>query len=309
VVGKTAIGPRALTVIVVVVGLALSAVSAASGQPQRSSAQPQWIVFTADPPALGVEQIFRMQSTGKGLKQLTRGQYPAQAPVFSPDGKRIAFARLGGGIFSMNLNGKGLRRLTTNGRDSYPAWSPDGRQIAFLRPTEKGWRVYVMSASGAGERRLPQAPPAGRPSWTDHGLVIPTQGDLARIDPRTGHVEKLFGALIDASTGMDGAAISPDLSTTTFVGPRKPDRGDKECGDNMACPRFALYIQDLRKHKAPRILARDAGPAGFSHDGESLAFVARNRIVLWLLKNGTSTRVATGKVNPTPSSPPAWQPR
>jgi Tol biopolymer transport system component len=298
-----------LTVIVVVVGLALSAASAASGQPRRSSAQPQWIVFTADPPALGVEQIFRIQSSGKGLKQLTRGQYPAQAPAFSPNGKRIAFARLGGGIFSMNLDGKGLRRLTSNGRDSFPAWSPDGKQIAFLRPTEKGWRVYVMSASGAGERRLPHAPPAGRPSWTDRGLVIPTEGDLARIDARSGRVQKLFGALIDASTGMDAATVSPDLSTTTFVGPRKPDPGDKECGDNMGCPRFALYIQDLRKHKAPRILARDAGPAAFSRDGESLAFVARNRIVLWLLKNGTSTKVATGKISPTTSSPPAWQPR
>ena len=307
-VGKTAIGPRALTVIVVVVGLALSAVSAASGQPQRSSAQPQWIVFTADPPALGVEQIFRMQSTGKGLKQLTRGQYPAQAPVFSPDGKRIAFARLGGGIFSMNLNGKGLRRLTTNGRDSYPAWSPDGRQIAFLRPTEKGWRVYVMSASGAGERRLPQAPPAGRPSWTDHGLVIPTQGDLARIDPRTGHVEKLFGALIDASTGMDGTSVSPDLSIVTFVGPRKPDTGDKECGENIACARYALYIQDLAKHKAPRILLKDAGPASFSADGTSATFVAKNRIVLWTVKSGKSSTIRTGKVNPTTSSPPAFQP-
>jgi Tol biopolymer transport system component len=309
VVGKTAIGPRALTVIVVVVGVALAAVAAASGQPQRTSGQPQWIVFTADPPSVGVEQIFRIQPSGKGLKQLTRGQYPAQAPVFSPNGKRLAFARLGGGIFSMNLDGTGLRRLTGNGRDSFPAWSPDGRQIAFLRPTVKGWRVFVMSASGAGERRLPMAPPAGRPSWTGRGLVIPTQGDLARIDPRSGRVQKLFGALIDATTGMDGATVSPDLSTTTFVGSRKPDPGDKECGDNMGCPRFALYIQDLRKHKAPRILARDAGPAGFSQDGKSVAFVAKNRIVLWRLENGKSTKVATGKVSPTASSPPAWQPR
>jgi len=309
VVGKTAIGPRVLTAIVVVVVVGLATVSAASGQSQRSSAQPQWIVFTADPPAIGVEQIFRIQPSGKGLKQLTRGQYPAQAPTFSPNGQRIAFARLGGGIFSMNLDGTGLRRLTGNGRDSFPAWSPDGKQIAFLRPEVDGWRVYVMSASGAAERRLRLAPPAGRPTWTSRGLVIPTNGDLARIDPRSGRVQKLFGALIDAATGMDGAAASPDLSTVTFVGPRKPDRGDKECGDNLACPRFALYIQDLRKHKAPRMLARDAGPAGFSRDGKSVAFVAKNRIVFWRLDNGKSTRIATGKISPTPSSPPAWQPR
>jgi Tol biopolymer transport system component len=302
--------PLALAVIVVVVGLALAAVSAASGQLQRSTAPPRWIVFTAAPPEIGVEQIFRITLSGKSLKQLTRGASPAEAPAFSPNGKRIAFTRLGAGIFSMNLDGTGLRRLTTNGRDSFPAWSPDGKQIAFIRPFVDGWRVYVMSASGAGERRLRLAPSAGRPSWTPLGLVIPTAvGDLARIDPRSGRVQKLFGALIDASTGLTGAAVSPDLSTVTFVGPRPPTPGDKDCGEGVPCPRFALYIQDLRRHKGPRMLARDAGPATFSPDGRSLAYVAKNRIVLRLLANGTSRSVTTGKANPTTSSPPAWQPR
>ena len=100
----------------------------------------------------------------------------------------------------MNLDGTGVRRLTTNGRDNFPAWSPDGKQIAFLRPFANGWRVYVMSASGTGERRLRLAPSAGRPSWTGRGLVIPTEGDLARIDPGSGRVFKRFGATIDASS-------------------------------------------------------------------------------------------------------------
>ena len=86
-------------------------------------------------------------------------------------------------------------------------------------PLSSGWKIYVMSASGAGERQLRQAPPAGRPTWTSRGLLIPTNGDLAKIDPRTGHVQKLFGALIDASVGMDTTAISPDLSTISFVAP------------------------------------------------------------------------------------------
>jgi Tol biopolymer transport system component len=308
---NTAIGPRLPTVIFLVVGLALAAVSAAAGQPQRSSPQPPWIVFTARSPGHGVEQIFRINQSGTGLKQLTRSSYPSAAPAFSPDGKRIAFARLGAGIFSMNLDGTGVRRLTGNGRDSFPAWSPDGKQIAFVRPLVSGWRVYVMSAAGTAERQLRQAPPAGRPSWTGSGLLIPTEGDLARIDPRSGRVQQLFGALIDASVGMDATAVSPDLSTLTFVGPRPPDRGDKECGDNVACPRFALFIHDLRKQAtAPRILARDAGPASFSSDGKSLAFVAaRHQIVLWLLANGTSRPVKTGNLSPTTSSPPVWQPR
>jgi Tol biopolymer transport system component len=294
--------------IAVVVGLAI--VSGASARPQRSSTQSPWLLFTADPTGLGVDQIFRITLAGKGLKQLTRGPYPSEAPAFSPNGKRIVFTRLGVGLFSMNVDGTALRRLTTNGRDSSPAWSPDGKQIAFLRPSTQAWNVYVMSASGAGEHRLRQAPPAGRPSWTKHGLLIPTAGDLARIDPRSGRVQKLFGAQIDATGGVDTTAVSPDLSTITYVGPRPPVPGDKGCGEGVPCAVFALYSENLRKHKAPRILVRDTGAATFSPDGKSVAYVTRNhRIVLRALANGASRSITTGKITPTITSAPAWQPR
>jgi Tol biopolymer transport system component len=309
---STGIGPRALTVIVVALALALLVAPAASGQPQRSSGSsaghPRWILFTAQTSGPGAQQIFRISPSGKGLKQLTKGAYSAGAPAFSPDGKRIAFARLGAGIFSMNVDGSGLRALTTNGRDSFPAWSPDGKQIAFIRPLASGWKVLVMSASGARARLLAQSPPAGRPSWTRQGLLIPTNGDLAKIDPRSGHVQKLFGALIDASVGMDSTAVSPDLSTITFVGALPPAPGDTGCGEGVPCPRFALSVQDLRTHKAPRIIVPNGGPASFSPDGKRLAFVAQNRLVLRTLANGTSTSIKTGKLSLTTSTPPVWQP-
>jgi Tol biopolymer transport system component len=304
---RTWLGPCALTTIVV--SIALAAASAASGQAQRSSAKPQWILFTARAPALAVEEIYRITTAGTGLEQLTKSTSPSAAPAFSPDGKRIAFARLGTGILTMNLDGTGVRRLTTNGRDNLPAWSPDGKRIAFLRPSASGWGVYVMSASGAGQRRLRLAPPAGRPSWTSRGLVIPTEGDLARIDPESGRVFRRFGATIDAIVGTNATSVAPDLSSIAFVGSGPQDPGDKDCGDNVACPRFALYVEEIAKHKPPRILVRDAGPASYSPDGKTLAFVEQNRIVLWQLANGTSRKIKAGKLLPMVASPPAWQPR
>lgn len=300
---KGGAGPRVLRIVSVafVVVLAI-AVAATAG----TNAQRHWIVFSADPAGQSLEQLFRIHPAGDGLQQITTGGYSSIAPAFSPNGKRIAFARIGVGILTMNVDGTGLRRLTTNGRDSYPAWSPDGSHIAFVRPYKAAWTVYVMSSPGAGERRLPKAPPSGRPSWTAGGLTIPSGGDFLKIDPTTGHVLKYYGAEIDAVWGMNTVALSPDRSTITYVGMRSAEPGDKECGEGP-CQRFALYKENILKTKKPVRVVKDAGPATFSPNGTQLAFVANSGLVLWSLAKGTSTTIPTGDAIPTVSAPPAWQ--
>jgi Tol biopolymer transport system component len=294
-------GPRMLRIVSVAFVVVLAITAAAGASDQRP-----WIAFSADPAGQHLEQLFRIHPAGDGLQQITTGAYSSVAPSFSPNGKRIAFARLGVGILTMNVDGTGLRRLTTNGRDSYPTWSPDGAQIAFVRPYKAEWRINTMSSSGAVERRLRQAPPSGRPSWTAGGLLIPSGGDFLKIDPTTGHVQKYYGAEIDAVWGMNSVALSPNRSTITYVGARNPEPGDKECGEGP-CPRFALYKENILKTKKPQRVVKDAGPATFSPGGTQLAFVANGGLVLWSLAAGTSTTIPTGDATPTVSAPPAWQ--
>lgn len=291
------------SIIAIAAAIAAVVVAAAPG-----ATKPQWIVFSAAPKGSTTTQLFRIRTTGGVVDQITKGALPAIAPSFSSDGKTILFTRLGSGIFRVNLDGTGLRRLTSNGRDSYPTSSPDGKQIAFVRPFKGNWRVHMMSSTGAGERVLPQAPLASRPSWTRQGLLIPSEGDLVRINDATGKIEKYYGAEIDPVWGLNQTAVSPDTSTIAFIGSRKPDPGDMECGEGP-CQRFALYTQDIRGKKSPRQLVRDGGPATFSPDGKRLALVARNGLVLWSLADGTSKTIATGNAYPTVAAPPAWQPR
>ena len=77
-----------------------------------------------------------MNADGSGQRVLTRNAgnpgHP-RGPVWSPDGRKIAF--IGGGlhttsgIFVMNADGTGLRRLTRNpGKDISPAWSPEPKK-------------------------------------------------------------------------------------------------------------------------------------------------------------------------------------
>jgi hypothetical protein len=282
----------------VVLGIAAGTAGAVS--------QSRWIVFSATSPGHLNAQLYRIHPSGDGIQQITTGAYSSIAPNFSHDGKRIVFARAGVGILTVNVDGTGLRRLTTNGRDSFPAWSPDGRHIAFVRPYKAAWTVFAMSSSGAGERRLPKAPPSGRPSWTADGLLIPSGGDLLKIDATTGHVLKYYGVDVDAIWGMNSVALSPGRSTLTYVGARSPDPGDKECGEGP-CQRFALYKETF-KGKKPQRVVKDAGPATFSPNGQQLAFVSNGGLVISSLAGSTSTHISTGDVYPTVSAPPAWQP-
>jgi TolB protein len=86
------------------------------------------------------------------------------SPVYSPDGKQIAFmGRVHDRweIFVMNADGRGRRQLTRSDprleeppSNVAPAWSPDGEQIAFLSNRDDAWRIYVMNADGSRQRPM-----------------------------------------------------------------------------------------------------------------------------------------------------------
>jgi Tol biopolymer transport system component len=245
---------------------------------------------------------------GTGLSQITTGSKSAIEPDFSPDGKSIAFARLGSGIFRMNADGSGLRRLTSGARDVYPVWSRDGKKIAFLRPFKTGWRLFVMSPTGAGQRRLPQAPPAGRPSWTPNNksILIPSAADLVQVDAQTGRIQRYFGLTMDIQSSQN-ATVSPNGLLTAYLGPRL-STGPEDCGEGP-CPQYGLYLARVPAPHRPRRIVNDTGAAGWSPDGRTLVFVHRGPLTLRNVATGAMTTIATGKHIAVGDSPPAWQPR
>ena len=81
--------------------------------------------------------------------------------TWSPDGSKFAFSSFSNGffdIFTINVNGTGLKQLTMNQRYNFnPSWSPDGGQIVFA--SDRGnlnynFDIYIMYANGSSQQNI-----------------------------------------------------------------------------------------------------------------------------------------------------------
>jgi eukaryotic-like serine/threonine-protein kinase len=92
-------------------------------------------------------------------------------PVFSPDGKWIAYTRVDHSrtyIYTVNFETRGndIQRLTTGGVDSWATWSVDNHWIAFQSSRDGNPEIYVMTSSGQLQTRITSDPARDQqPSW------------------------------------------------------------------------------------------------------------------------------------------------
>ncbi len=113
--------------------------------------------------------IYKVSAKGGEAVQLTTQDSYESSPVWSPDGKQIAFAsdRFGNtDVFVMPANGGSARRLTTNSASEIPStFTPDGKFIVFsasiqdpassaLFPTSAMTELYKVSAEGGKTEQI-----------------------------------------------------------------------------------------------------------------------------------------------------------
>jgi Tol biopolymer transport system component len=253
-----------------------------------------------------------MSPTGAQQRRLTTGGGCYALPVWSPDGKRIAFeynpsanGRFAGDsdIYVVSADGKSPPRRLTNARafDGDPAWSPDGKKIVFESTRTGNPEIWTMNADGTHQARLTRNPAFdGDPAWSPGGKRI------AFTSTRDGNREIYLmnpdGSSLLNITNNPAADFDPNWSPTgefvAFTSDR--DRNDEIYETN---DRFILK-------RLTNNLASDMFPA-FSPDGKQIVFTSDrgsrgNRDVYAMSSDGSDVRRLTR--SPGWDEAPDWQP-
>ena len=120
-------------------------------------------------------QSFRetVQPDNRSLAQFTFGTGLQSEPVWSPDGRFIAYSGDAGGNFDIWIqqvsDGKPNQITRDASHDWQPDWSPDGNNLVF-RSERDGGGIFVTPAFGGNERRLTNF--GYQPHWSPDGTRI-----------------------------------------------------------------------------------------------------------------------------------------
>jgi Tol biopolymer transport system component len=143
-----------------------------------------WILFVSN--RSGSLALWKMHPDGSDAQMVFADAGPESGAVWSPDGSKIAFARLSGStsldIWVINSDGSGATQLTSQvAPEAQPTWSPDGSRIAYLYSSGFFGDIWAMDADGSNAAKLTNnsAPTfVGFPAWSPDGTKIAFTSDI-----------------------------------------------------------------------------------------------------------------------------------
>lgn len=176
--------------------------------------------------AFGNKKFRLMLSDADGAREklLLESEQPIMSPVWSPDGKQVAYVSFETGrpaVFRQVI-ATGERQQLTNfkGLNGAPSWSPDGKQLALVLSKDGNPEVYTLDiASGQFTRVTKHFSIDTEPSWMKDGKSLTFTSDrggkpqIYQVTLASGRIERLtFEGDYNAR-----ARVSPDGKTLVMV--------------------------------------------------------------------------------------------
>jgi TolB protein len=227
-------------------------------------------------------EFYTINADGSGLRRITDGV----DPIWSPDGKRIAFTRWREprGVWVVNANGSGEQRVFDWNSARWPSWSPDGSQILFSRqhggrtedaercffgfcfdiPAKPHWRLGRVELGDGSFSEPPSPLYSLAPDWSPDGKQIVYAGE--------------HGLVIQTVDGEVSYQITNDGRDT---GPVWSPDGKRVAFTRRQHDHWELYVVDADGRNLTRLTDTPERPNGqpgssaapaWSPDGKSIAF-------------------------------------
>lgn len=239
--------------------------------------------------------IYKMPAKGGTATQLTTQDSYECTPVWSPDGKQIAFAsdRYGNfDLFVMPANGGTAQRLTSNSAGELPsAFTPDGKYILFsasiqdpatsaLFPTSAMTELYQVPTAGgrteqvlgtpaeavnfnkSGKQFLYQDRKGFEDEWRKHHTSSITR-DIWMYDTQTGKHTNLT-----QHAGEDrNPVLSPDEQTVYFLSERNGGTFNIYSFP-LTQPQSVKEVTSFKTHPVRFLSMSNNGTLCYGYDGE-----------------------------------------
>lgn len=232
------------------------------------------------------------------------------------DGRLVFQTSSGGNIYTINANGRGLRRLT-DGLD--PAWSPIDDRIAFTR-WRSPWGVYLIQPDGTGEQRVVDGIKLKEVAWSPDGSQLAFTINYGSDEPIT---ICFFGFCFTIPPFSFGHIWTINLETGAFLNLPLDDQAVHAPAWSPVEDRIVyagdrglswIDLDDMDKDVFAGSSAWDTSPA-FSPDGTKIAFMGRvhTRWEIFAMNADGSGRKQLTHSDPKLKAPPsnvapAWSP-